>query len=335
MTEKLKQNRAATAAAPLQILLCAAASRAAANVLAKAAGGRAQIGPFSPSAVEEAVAKGQQCVVLWPDLASALARRNGAEPAEVLERWKQAVGSLLDVFRRHRAAIVLVEADLVESGGEAAAALKERLALRADLEPEPEAIGTGHTDDLSFAIATLYMNLPGNLADLVEELRASSYARAARPSSLVDLDEAARLVARAGTERELLRNQVALLQEALDTTEHQHARALAAEKAAERALSDLRAESKRRASLESELKKARATAGRPGQRDKELKDARDMLARITRDNTAMLATISAQAALKADADTARKRYDRLQKTFSWRITAPMRATARLFRAKKA
>lgn len=141
--------------------------------------------PYDLAALQQSLAAGQRCVVVWtsPHSAVAEALRLQTAPSEMVAQWRQSIESLLKLFGRFRRKLLLVDARVITQGtADDLANLARRLPLMHDL------IAPDTSADLPDLLAQVMV---GQLADLratFDELQASSVSIVEPARTSADLD---------------------------------------------------------------------------------------------------------------------------------------------------
>lgn len=150
------------------------------------------------------------CAIVWPDPAALVARtlEDGHIPFAIAGNWRLAAQQVLDIYRRNRRRVVLVDARLFGDGGDAGRAqLARRLGLSAQILPAPDVAAP---DAVSMALAASVLPRLPDVEACLEELLSSSLSPATEATATVDLTtlgaEYVRLTA-AAKEIDLLRQQ--------------------------------------------------------------------------------------------------------------------------------
>jgi hypothetical protein len=193
-----------------------------ARTLAIACGSSASFHDYDLAALTEALKAGCHCVVVWtgPQTAIAQALRDGIAPSERTQHWLRITEDLLQVFRRFRRRLLLVDAQvLLHADPDAVAALEKRLPLSTPiLAPQFQT-----SPDLATAIASLVASNLTDIAPVWEELQACSICAPAPVLTSHALDPLAAALSATGRNRpdtsavesRLLRDQLSTVSQAL------------------------------------------------------------------------------------------------------------------------
>ncbi len=175
--------------------------------------------PFDAEAVLTALDSDTgSCAILWPDPAALIAHAlaDGQVPFAVAGTWRLAAQQVLDIHRRNRRRLVLIDARLFEAAHEGAtgrAQLASRLGISAQFVPADDADMPG---EVSMALAAAVLPRLPDVEACLDELLSVSLSPATEATASIDLTtlgaEYVRLTA-AAQEVDLLRQQVALQQQ--------------------------------------------------------------------------------------------------------------------------
>jgi hypothetical protein len=158
------------------------------------------------------------CAILWPDPAALIAQAlaDGQVPFAVAGTWRLAAQQVLDIHRRNRRRLVLIDARLFvagEAGAAGRAQLASRMGLAADFAP---ADGADLPDEVAMALAAAVLPRLPDVEACLDALLSVSLSPVTDTMPSVDLTtlgaEYVRLTA-AAQEVDLLRQQVALQQQ--------------------------------------------------------------------------------------------------------------------------
>lgn len=160
----------------------------------------------------------RSCAILWPDPSTLIAQAlaDGQVPFAVAGTWQLAAQQVLDIHRRNRRRLVLIDTRLFVAGEAGAAGrtqLARRMGLAADFAP---ADGADLPDEVAMALAAAVLPRLTDIEACLDELLSVSLFPATEATASVDLTtlgaEYVRLTA-AAQEADLLRRQVVLQQQ--------------------------------------------------------------------------------------------------------------------------
>ncbi len=183
------------------------------TILAALAVPGVQVSPLNIEAVLAALDSDTgRCAILWPDPAALIAHAlaDGQVPFAVAGTWRLAAQQVLDIHKRNRRRLVLIDARLFEAESEGAAGrtqLASRLGLSTQFGP---AHGAAIPDEVSMALAAAVLPRLPDVEACLDELLSVSLSPATDTMPAVDLttlgSEYVRLSA-AAKEIDLLRQQ--------------------------------------------------------------------------------------------------------------------------------
>ena len=178
-----------------------------------------RVRPFDVEAVlAELDSDTRSCAILWPDPSTLIAQAlaDGQVPFAVAGTWRLAAQQVLDIHRRNRRRLVLIDTRLFVAGEAGAAGrtqLARRMGLAADFAP---ADGADLPDEVAMALAAAVLPRLPDIEACLDELLSVSLSPATEATASVDLTtlgaEYVRLTA-AAQEADLLRRQVVLQQQ--------------------------------------------------------------------------------------------------------------------------
>jgi hypothetical protein len=154
--------------------------------------------PYDIAGLQQSLAAGQRCVVVWSSLQSAVAQALRAQtaPTEMVAAWRQSIESLLKLFGRFRRKLLLIDARVITQGtSEDLANLARRLPIAHALIA-PDTIA-----DLPEMLAQVIVGQLADLRGVIDELQASSLSIAETARTSADLDPVAVLMAEMSDDR--------------------------------------------------------------------------------------------------------------------------------------
>lgn len=148
--------------------------------------------PYDLAGLQQCLAAGQRCAVVWspPQSAVAEALRAQTAPSEMVAEWRQSIESLLKLFGRFRRKLLLIDARVITQGtSEDFANLARRLPMAHALIA-PDTIA-----DLPEMLAQVIVGQLADLRGVIDELQASSVSIVETARASADLDPVAVLLA--------------------------------------------------------------------------------------------------------------------------------------------
>lgn len=234
MTAEMPQTQAPTVPGADLVVFCLPGADPAAY-RATGMAGFTECRAYLRTHAEQALAEGRLCLLIWqsPRQALAAAIAAGLPPSQAIAEWQGTAEDILDLFRRNRRRMVLVDSDLLHAAGPAetgdAADLRDRLAQRLGLDALPVLPAQTTEAPVTDLVAGLAPLALAQIQDVLAELQASSLALPPCPLPLDVLDRAMQSLTDAGRqqaqERALLMEQIRQSDSALQSAAEARAEA--------------------------------------------------------------------------------------------------------------